>query len=48
MLLNSAAALMVAGRAMDIMAGMELARHALDSGAARAKLEQLVMVSNNS
>jgi anthranilate phosphoribosyltransferase len=47
-LLNSAAALMVAGRAMDIMAGMELARHALDSGAARSKLEQLVMVSNKS
>ncbi|MGZ5927470.1 MAG: anthranilate phosphoribosyltransferase, partial [Rhizomicrobium sp.] len=47
-LLNSAAALMVAGRAMDIMAGMELARHALDSGAARGKLEQLVMVSNKS
>ena len=47
-LLNAAAALMVAGRAKDIMSGMELARNALDSGAARAKLEQLVMVSNRS
>jgi anthranilate phosphoribosyltransferase len=45
-LLNAAAALMVAGLAADIMAGMELARHALDSGAARAKLEQLIHVSN--
>jgi anthranilate phosphoribosyltransferase len=45
-LLNSAAALMVADRAEDIMSGMELARQALDSGAARAKLEQLVMTSN--
>jgi anthranilate phosphoribosyltransferase len=47
-LLNAAGALMVAGRAKDIMSGMELARHALDSGAAGAKLEQLVMVSNKS
>jgi anthranilate phosphoribosyltransferase len=45
-LLNAAGALMVAGRAKDILSGMELARHALDSGAARVKLEQLVMVSN--
>ena len=45
-LLNAAAALMVADRAQDIMSGVELARHALDSGAARAKLEQLVMTSN--
>ncbi len=45
-LLNSAAALMVAGRAGDIMAGMELAAHSLDSGAARDKLNELVAVSN--
>ena len=45
-LLNAAAALMVADRAEDIMSGMELARHALDSGAARGKLEQLVVTSN--
>jgi anthranilate phosphoribosyltransferase len=47
-LLNASGALMVAGRAKDILSGMELARHALDSGAARDRLEQLVMVSNRS
>ena len=45
-LLNAAAALMVAGRAKDIMAGMDLASQALDSGAARAKLRELVAASN--
>ena len=37
-LLNSAGALMVAGLAEDILSGMALARQALDSGAAKAKL----------
>lgn len=45
-LLNAAGALMVAGQASDILSGMELARHALDKGAARAKLEQLIAISN--
>ena len=45
-LLNAAAALMVAGAAKDIMAGMELARRALDSGGAHAKLGALVTASN--
>ena len=36
---------MVAGRAQDIMAGMDLARQALDSGAAQAKLDHLVTAS---
>ncbi|HXR94379.1 MAG TPA: anthranilate phosphoribosyltransferase [Rhizomicrobium sp.] len=45
--LNAAAALMVAGRAGDIMAGASLARDLLDSGAAKDKLEQLVKASNN-
>ena len=45
-LLNSAGALMVAGLASDIMSGMALARQALDSGAAKAKLDQLVAASN--
>jgi anthranilate phosphoribosyltransferase len=45
--LNAAAALMVAGRANDIMAGAALAQELLDSGAARNKLEQLVKVSNS-
>jgi anthranilate phosphoribosyltransferase len=44
--LNAAAALMVAGRANDIMAGAALAQELLDSGAARNKLEQLVQASN--
>jgi len=45
--LNAAAALMVAGRVNDIMAGAALAQQLLDSGAARNKLEQLVKVSNS-
>jgi anthranilate phosphoribosyltransferase len=45
-LLNAAAALMVAGKARDIMAGMAMAARALDSGAAKAKLEELIAASN--
>jgi len=45
--LNAAAALMVAGRARAIMAGAALAQQLLDSGAARDKLEQLVKASNS-
>ena len=44
-LLNSAAALMVAGLAGDIMSAMALARQALDSGAAKAKLDHLIAAS---
>jgi anthranilate phosphoribosyltransferase len=44
-LLNSAGALMVAGLVEDIMSGMALAREALDSGAAQAKLDHLVAAS---
>ena len=44
-LLNSAGALMVAGLASDILSGMALARTALDSGAAKAKLDHLVAAS---
>jgi anthranilate phosphoribosyltransferase len=44
--LNAAAALMVAERATDIMSGAGLAGKLLDSGAAREKMEQLVKVSN--
>jgi anthranilate phosphoribosyltransferase len=44
-LLNSAAALMVAGLAGDIMSGMTLARRALDSGGAQAKLDHLIAAS---
>ena len=45
-LLNTAAALMVADRAGDIMTGMDLAVRALSSGAALAKLRELIKVSN--
>jgi anthranilate phosphoribosyltransferase len=40
-LLNTAAALVVAGAASEIEQGIERARQAIDSGAARAKLEEL-------
>ena len=40
-LLNSAAALMVIGRVGDLKSGVEIAREALDSGAAKTKIEAL-------
>jgi anthranilate phosphoribosyltransferase len=45
-LLNSAAALMVAGRAKDVKEGAGLAGQVLDSGAARTKLDALIKASN--
>lgn len=45
-LLNSAAALMVAGRAKDVKEGVVLAARSLDSGAAKAKLDVLIEASN--
>lgn len=44
--LNAAAALVVAGAAAELREGAELAAQALDSGAAQAKLEALIRVSN--
>ncbi|MBV9549763.1 MAG: anthranilate phosphoribosyltransferase [Alphaproteobacteria bacterium] len=44
--LNAAAALMVADAACDIKAGVDIAAGALSSGAARAKLYQLIDASN--
>ena len=44
--LNAGAALVVAGAAKDIKEGVALARKSLESGAARAKLEKLIAVSN--
>jgi len=41
-LANAAAALVVAGKAHDFIGGVALARHALDSGAARETLNKLV------
>ena len=43
--LNAGAAVYVAGLAEEIRGGVELARHALDSGAAAAKLEDLRRLS---
>jgi anthranilate phosphoribosyltransferase len=46
-LLNAGAALYAANRADSIKHGIELARHALASGAARQKLQDLVQFSQN-
>jgi anthranilate phosphoribosyltransferase len=45
-LMNAAAAIVVAGLADDLAAGLRRAREAIDSGGARAALEALVRVSN--
>jgi anthranilate phosphoribosyltransferase len=45
-LLNSAAALVVAERAADIRDGVSLAERAIDAGAARAVLQRLVTITN--
>ena len=45
-LLNSAAALVVAGRAPDLRSGVSLAAAAIDSGKAKAALARLVAISN--
>src|ERR1700761_6548975 len=46
-LLNAAAALIVAGRAGDLKEGVDLGTKSLDSGAAAARLKQLISVSNS-
>ena len=46
-LLNAAAALVVAGKAKDLKAGLELAAHSVDSGEAEGRLDRLIVVSNN-
>ena len=45
-LLNSGAALLIAGRVATVEAGIELAAKALDSGAARGVLEDLIACTN--
>ena len=45
-LLNAAAALVVAGRADDLLAGVQVAADAIDSGAAKTTLERLIAVTN--
>jgi anthranilate phosphoribosyltransferase len=47
-LLNAAAALVVAGRAADLAAGVELAAKSVESGEASRRLDLLVEVSNGS
>jgi anthranilate phosphoribosyltransferase len=46
-LLNAGVALMVAGTAQDIKDGVALAARSLDSGAAKAKLEDLIEAGNS-
>lgn len=46
-LLNSAAALWVEGSARDLQEGIEMAKMAIQSGRAKAKLEQIIEVSNS-
>ncbi len=46
-LLNSGAALVVAGKAGDIRGGIEQAAHSIDSGAALTVLQKVIAVSND-
>lgn len=45
-ILNAAAALLIAGKVADLPAGAELARHAIDDGKAAAALDKLIAISN--
>ena len=45
-LLNSAAALVVADHAVDLAEGVAQARQSIDSGAARAKVQALARLTN--
>jgi anthranilate phosphoribosyltransferase len=45
-LLNAAAALVVAGKAKNLKDGVALGAHAIDSGAAEARLQRLIAVSS--
>jgi anthranilate phosphoribosyltransferase len=45
-LLNAAAALVVAGKVADLRDGVDLARHSIDSGAALAKVEGLARITS--
>jgi anthranilate phosphoribosyltransferase len=44
-LLNAAAALVVAGKAGDLREGAEMARASIDSGAAKAKVDGLAAIT---
>jgi anthranilate phosphoribosyltransferase len=43
---NAAAALIIAGKAANLSEGVEMAKHSLATGAAKAALERLIVVSN--
>jgi anthranilate phosphoribosyltransferase len=45
-LMNAAAALVIADRASDLKQGVEIARESLDSGAARGKVEALARITS--
>jgi anthranilate phosphoribosyltransferase len=45
-LLNSAAALMVADHATSLKEGVEMARHSIDSGAAKQKIQGLARITS--
>jgi anthranilate phosphoribosyltransferase len=45
-LLNAAAALIVAGRAKDLREGVRLAAQSIDNGAARRALDRLIVITN--
>ena len=47
MILNAAAALVVAGRADTVAAGLELARAAIDDGRATATLNKMAEISQS-
>jgi anthranilate phosphoribosyltransferase len=46
-LFNAAAALVVAGKAKTLKAGLDLAVHSVDSGEAEGRLDRLIVVSND-
>ena len=46
-LFNAAAALVVAGKAKDLKAGLDLAAQSVDSGEAEGRLDRLIVVSND-
>ena len=46
-LLNSAAALVVAGKASDLKSGADMARESIDSGAAKGKIEALATITQS-
>ncbi len=47
MLLNAAAALVIADRADELKTGVEIARVSIDSGAARDKAERLALLTQS-